>query len=102
MNIETKEPAPSADKIERKVFTDPETGIEQIELEKNGETSEIFLRAPDGKMLSYINLEKISALADTERDLELMGVEISPSIIDLIDKDRTKYYIRFLEKGRGN
>ncbi len=50
MNIETKEPAPSADKIERKVFTDPETGIEQIELEKNGETSEIFLRAPDGKI----------------------------------------------------
>ncbi len=80
-----------------KILIDPETGIEQIEFEKDGETSEVFLRTPEGKMLYYANITEISRLEADERLLELGGVEVSPSIRELIDKDGTKYYIKFSE-----
>lgn len=80
-----------------KILRDPESGLERVVYEKEGEIAEAVLRTPEGKTLSYINFEEISKLQDQERILEMMGIKVSQSITELIQQDETKskYYIRF-------
>ena len=82
-----------------KILKDPESGLERVVYEKDGEITEAFLRTPDGKTLSYIDFEEISKLQDQERILEMMGIKVSAAITELIQADATKakYYIKFME-----
>lgn len=82
-----------------KILKDPESGLERVVYEKEGEITEAVLRTPEGKTLSYINFEEISKLQDEERILEMMGIRVSPAITELIQQDgtRSRYYIKFLK-----
>ncbi len=80
-----------------KILIDHETGVEQVEFDKDGEKSEVFLRTPEGEVLYYANIKEISKYEADKRIFELMDIEISPAIMELMGQNNTKLYIKFSE-----